>query len=231
MNEHNEKRAERLFDAIGGIDDRLIQDAMSPKKARDFIASRRRMRISITAVACLFCLVIGALIRLPDLGGKINTDSPDRGDEQSNTSVQTQPTPDKNPAPNAPHRSLEQVLNLSSTSAKVTYLSADKLELRDSRSKLIWQFEGDDGYNVVNIDSQSKLDTITAQLDSPAFRLNAESSEKLSVKLWIAYGDGRIVSPYLVHAPGNTGIGALFDYNAEVEPSAKLTEAILQIIE
>ncbi len=232
MNEHDQKRTERLFDAIGGIDDRLIQDAMSPKKARERIAAQKRMRISVAAVACLFCLVVGAVLRLPDLGGRVNSNSPSDGDEQStNAPSTTHEKPDhSSPSADVIPSSLENTLSISTDSSTVIRLSSDKLGLLDSTPKLIWRFDGDEHYNVVKIARTDDLGVITGELGRPSAELSAEDSERVGVKMWISYGDGRIVSPYLKQSPGNTGMGALFDYNAEVEPSAKLTESIYELI-
>ena len=223
MNEHNQKRAERLFDAIGGIDDELIQDAMSPIKARERIASRRRMRISAVAAACLFCLVVGAILKLPDLGRMTNSVSRDPSE------VQTQPSTEES-LQNVIPSSLESTLSLNTDSAKITRISQDELDLQDDTPKLIWQFDGEEDYSVAKIKQTDSLNVITRELDRPASDLSAVQAEKISVRMWISYGDGKIISPYLKHTPGNTGMGVLFDYSAEVEPSAKLTQTILELI-
>ena len=112
----------------------------------------------------------------------------------------------------------------------ITHLSKDKLELLDSTPKLIWQFDGEEYYSVAKIKHTDSLNVITRELDSPSSNLTAEESEQINVRVWISYGNGRIISPYLKHTPGNTGMGALFDYSAEVEPSAEFTEAVLELI-
>ena len=72
--------------------------------------------------------------------------------------------------------------------------------------------------------------TRRAQLDHPATQLSREDSESVEVKVWLSYGDGTVVSPYLKHTRGNTGYGTLFDYSAEVEPSEKLTSTIHKLL-
>ena len=129
-----------------------------------------------------------------------------------------------------PH-SLEYALSQGHSSQKVLRLSAEDIDLHDNSPKLIWQIDGEEHYNVAPISKTSTLDSITTQLDSPLADLSAEESEQISVKAWIAYGDGRVDSPYLKHTAGNTGYGVLFDYCAEVEPSSELTDTILDLIQ
>ncbi len=230
------KRTERLFDAIGAIDDRLIQDAMSPAKARAQVAHRKKMRISLTSAACI-CTIVGViLLRIPklDTDPSVGSPDPEKTGEYSTSAGQNE-TPSKGDLNasvselNPP--SLEQVLQYNASSQNITRLSADEIDLHDSTAKLIWQHDGDEHYNVAQITHPSSLKIITAELDRPCSDLSADCSDMISTKLWVCYGDGRVDSPYLKHTPGNTGYGVLFDYCAEVEPSSALTEAVLTIIQ
>ena len=45
-------------------------------------------------------------------------------------------------------------------------------------------------------------------------------------QVWIALGDGRIISPCLKESNGNVAFGTLFDYDPEVEPSADFVTAL-----
>ena len=58
-----------------------------------------------------------------------------------------------------------------------------------------------------------------------------EHSERPSYQVWIAFGDGVVISPYLKANPGNTGHGELFDYDPELELSEDLIRKIIQCIE
>ena len=236
MSERREKRAERLFDSIGTLDDRLVQDAMSPKKAREHIARRRRMQISTVAAACLCCIMVVALLKIPDLSKQPEIDDHDNERSEATSAnkapVETQQSSDGNSlAPEEVRYSLEHVLTQSQSSPNVLRLSADEIDLHDKSAKLIWKVDGDDHYNVAQINKVSSLKAITAQLDRPLADLSAEDAEQISIKTWIAYGDGRVDSPYLKHTPGNTGYGVLFDYCAEVEPNSELTNTILDLIQ
>ena len=230
MNEQNEKRAERLFDAIGGIDDMLIQNAMSPARAREHISQRRRTRFSLVAAACVCCIITVTLLSIPNLGTQPSTNAP--VDSDSIASVGSQQSPEGNGSmlEDVPH-SLEYALSQGHSSQRVLRLSGEEIDLHDNSPKLIWQIDGEEYYNVAPISKASTLDSITTQLDRPLADLSAEESEQISVKAWIAYGDGRVDSPYLKHTAGNTGYGVLFDYCAEVEPSSELTDTILDLIQ
>ena len=49
-------------------------------------------------------------------------------------------------------------------------------------------------------------------------------------RVWIVYGDGSVVSPYLQISNGNDGAGEMFDYNAEVIPNADFTFCLSDIL-
>ena len=52
----------------------------------------------------------------------------------------------------------------------------------------------------------------------------------VSVRVWIACGDGSVVSPYLTSSKGNTGYGSLFEYDPEIEPDEKFISYIETLI-
>ena len=59
---------------------------------------------------------------------------------------------------------------------------------------------------------------------------NAQSTEQPACKIWILYGDGRVVSPYLHPSIGNTGESELFDYNIEIIPDADFSSCLSEIL-
>ena len=220
MNEHQNKSTERLYDAIGGIDDKLIYDAQTPARAREYVYTRQRHRITVIAVACLFCIVAVVTLRLPDVIRE-NSKSP----SDTNADTHSNAIQDKLEG----HITLEAMLDGITVSSKVEQVKIEDIDLLDSTAKLIWQHDGEDAYNVTFISEKSDLNVITTQLDHPASQLSEDDSESVGVKVWISYGDGRVVSPYLKNTRGNTGYGVLFDYSAEVEPSEKLTSTIYKL--
>ena len=220
MNEQRSKSAERLYDAIGGIDDKLIHDAATPKKAREYAKARSRHRITQVAVACLFCLVVTVIVRLPVIHNDTKEPTDTTPDTHSNS------LHDKTES----YTTLESMLEGASSSHQIEQVKLEDIDLLDKTAKLIWLYEGEDEYNVTIISKKSALDTIKAQLDHPATQLSRENSESVEVKVWLSYGDGTVVSPYLKHTRGNTGYGTLFDYSAEVEPSEKLTSTIHKLL-
>ncbi len=215
---------QRLYDAIGCIDDKLIHDAQSPKKAREYIRVRRSKRIAGVAVACLFCILCTVLIKVPPIRHNTHNDP-------SHTNSNSHPSQDKAEENQSTTVTLEHALLDSAGSSEISIApNTEVLDLFDSRPKLIWQYDGDIKYHYTAIKSTAKLKAITTELDRPATVLSADSSETVSIKVWISYGDGRVDSPYLKHTQGNTGYGVLFDYSAEVEPSEKLTKTVLDLI-
>ena len=56
-------------------------------------------------------------------------------------------------------------------------------------------------------------------------------SEQPTYQIWLSFGDGVVVSPYLKNTAGNAGHGTVFDYDPELEMSDDLAEYIAYYIE
>ncbi len=210
-------RAERIYDAVGTIDDKLIADAQSPKRARDYIRVRRQRRLSSLAVACVFCIFLTAVFNLPDL---LRSEGPPKDAQNSSASSNTANG----------QNSLEQVLLYSAESVRVERIEAEHIDHFDGEAKIIWQTNEGTDYNVARITYKNELADITEALSQPSAQLSPDAADKVGVKVWISYGDGRVISPYLSPSAGNIGYAQLFEYTAEVEPSEKLTDIITDLI-
>ena len=124
MNEHNSKRTERLYDAIGEIDDKLIADALTPAKAREYAKARTRHRITQVAVACLFCLVGVVIVRLPVIRDGNNVPTDTAPDTHSNAIL------DKVES----HTTLESILEKASSAPQIKQVKLEDIDLLDNKS-------------------------------------------------------------------------------------------------
>jgi hypothetical protein len=58
-----------------------------------------------------------------------------------------------------------------------------------------------------------------------------EQSAQPKYQIWLSFGDGVVVSPYLKNTAGNAGHGEVFDYDPELELGDALAERIAAYIE
>lgn len=193
---------------------------MTPARARAEIRSKQKRRFSTMVAACMAIAVIAVAARLPVFlrSSHLGTDT------LAPTPQDTVSSSDVNQAPST----LESLL-LSVDTAKQE-ITDGTLPLHRDNAQLIWQYEGELEYNAYTIRSDAVLTRLIRELDTPSLELSAEDSDDITVKVWIAFPDGRVVSPYLKHTRGNTSLGALFDYSAEVEPSKKLTQTLYELL-
>ena len=54
--------------------------------------------------------------------------------------------------------------------------------------------------------------------------------QSFEYKVWISYGDGRVVSPYLKDTDGNVGNASLFDYSPEIVPSEDFVDSVNELL-
>ena len=99
-------------------------------------------------------------------------------------------------------------------------------DLFDGEPRLIWETADGQLYGVTL--SAAELD----HLDRESGRGDkiGDLSLEAEVKVWISYGNGLVISPYLEDTPGNVGYGELFDYLPEIIPSSAVTGRIQTII-
>lgn len=97
-----------------------------------------------------------------------------------------------------------------------------------SSAALIWQPVGEDGYYVYTLE-ESELKRLDGRLEKEQ-TLAARNADEPTVRLWISYGNGRIVTPYLPKTNGNIGICEPFEYSAEIIPSDDLVALVGSIL-
>lgn len=196
------KKAEYLFSEIGGIDDRIIVQAMKTK-GRKAVAVRRVVSLLVAAV-----LIVSMM-----LGGLVVAQRMKSEDNAVVDSI-----------------SLDSALSSAEESGRtVSYSSSEQIDLFDGMAKIVWS-EGED-YHVINIRTESEKRRLDSALRH-TYSLDNEFTEShsLEMSVWISYGDGRVISPYLKNSYGNVGYGELFDYEAEIIPSERLSELVNYLV-
>ena len=122
------------------------------------------------------------------------------------------------------HYSLQNALDKVENGDTVEH--REDIDLFDG-AKIIWQKEGGGEYRVLVVDKDdvSTLKSLTAPSETA---VDAEVRE--ISRLWISFGDGTVVTPYLKKSPGNVGYGELFDYEPEVYPEYLCSDMVIDLM-
>lgn len=218
------RAAEYLFDEIGGIDDSYIAAAQSAGKAR----TRMPFRAGLVAAAAVLVMTVTVVIPMG-----LHTKGDMSADEIHDAAVDTKPGYDGNyygPSADDDQNSmteqsafvLDSVLNVSGGSFDM----GEAPDLFDGTPRLIWK-TADGALCGVNL-STAELEHLDRESGRGEQIDDAEFEAEIQV--WISYGNGLVISPYLEDSPGNVGYGELFDYLPEIIPSSAVTGRIKTII-
>ena len=215
------RAAEYLFDEIGGIDDSYIAAAMSARPVR----ARRPSRIAVLAAAAV--LVMAMVVALPmsfvtDKDGADNVAELDELEKPISTDPSADDAEQKPDVIESPFE-LDSLLSNTPDSFNM----GGEPDLFDGTPRLLWQTV--DGVLCgVNL-SAAELEHLNREQGKG--KQVGDAAMEAEVMVWISYGNGLVVSPYLEDSPGNVGYGELFDYSPEIIPSAAVTGRIRTIIE
>ncbi len=183
---YKQNAAERLFAAIGDIDDDIVHESEIPLiKVQHGRFSIGRLAAIAAAVLLTFGFTFGIIGRF--------------------VGIFTESTP-----------AVEAVLTKAATEGEAQLLSEAEMDFFDGKTHIIWSMDDSDKYYRITLtesDGKSLNNKAATWSD-----LTADVAES-GFRLWIAYGDGKVVSPYLKSGNGNVGYGKLFDYSPEVQPS------------
>ena len=205
-----EKRicAEKLFDEIGLIDDRFITEAVTPYvRKRSFRALRA---IAIMAAAVTLTVIKGTIV----IGEGVKDEAP--MEEDVNNSMGSAAT-------------LSKKLEGMRENTASLKTERNDIKLFDGTPKIIWKYADEEDYRVRSI-TERDLNTLTSRLKADKGERIKESTVSELEGVWIATGDGKVISPYLEQTAGNVGYGEIFEYEPEYEPSAGFSEYLCDVI-
>ena len=208
------KNAELLFDAIGCIDDRLIQEAQVPPasaaqpKRTNFAAI-----IALAATLSLTVMILSTILIAKVVGGIKKDSVPD--DSGISSDVETS-------------ASLDHVL-INCAPDAVVVDDAEDIDFFDGNAKIIWQIDGESSYRMVTLTSKYDASALKKRLEQ-ADQSTPADTENTQCDIWITFGDGKVVSPHLKKSAGNIGYAELFDYSPEIVPDEHLTALINDLI-
>lgn len=208
MKRSREEKAYKLFCAIGDIDAHLAAQALEYKPQR-----RTKPKFAAMLAACL-CIAL-MFVAVNSIILKMSEDSNGSGDLAGNDGASSDTVP-----------TLDSILQ--SNSEHYEMLFADDIDLFSGKVQLIWQNNAEDGYRVMylNQNDAKKIKNLIVSNDGERLDGNASDPE---FRVWIAYGDGTVVSPHLNYSAGNIGYGEIFEYDPEKIPSQSFTDCVKSI--
>ena len=211
MNRKDRKaRAERLSDAIGGIDDRYLDEAMH--WAGSSLSVRRRPRAHLLLPAAAALVLVLAL---------------------AGTAVLTMQRKDDTPSNSAPGQSagshgqaaLDSLLLSCTGSNAFTPVGVSGPDFFDGTVRLVVE-NRQTGERFVSrplTDTEQRL--LRAEFAVSGTPVDAGEPEP-DCLVWVLLGDGTVVSPCLNPSAGNVGAAVLFDYSPERLPSDIFTDLL-----
>ena len=197
----------RLYEEIGYVDERFLQEAAA-YRARKKSPMWRTLLIAAAVLLSITLLLgtVAASVTIGVIGALI--DREEQPDQETLT----------------PMEQMEKTMAQSSLKP----LSADELAFFGTPT-LIWSEQGSDEYYSVTL-SKSQCEQLVYLMQSSRREYTAQS-EQPTYQIWLSFGDGVVVSPYLKNTAGNAGHGTVFDYDPELEMSDDLAEYIAYYIE
>ena len=204
----------RLYDEIGGVSERYLQEASAYRARRKSPA----WRIALIAAALV---LVGTLL--------LGTLAMSFGAILLGLGSQEQPQPPENHEQPAVYSIAKMESVLENKQSVLSPVKAENVPLFTGSAQLIWT-DGESGeYYRVTL-SEQELAGLLYLMQERQVDLD-EDSEMPSYKIWISVGDGMVITPYLKADPGNAGHGELFDYDPELELSGDLIKLIMYCVE
>lgn len=213
--------AEKLYAAIGQIDDRFVSEAIAYRAKRTKSVRVHPALGITTAVAALLVLTVaiglfaGRLLREAVIHIPSGNDTPVLWSAAEGYDANT---------------ALLTCLSESKTKT-IGYTEAPALD--DGKISIIWRDESDGTYYSVTLEalSASQERQLEALLKGTAATAVSRAGDPAPFSLWVSTGDGTAVSPYLSASSGNVSYGTPAEYAPEQLPSEALAEFLKELIE
>ncbi|MBQ8850110.1 MAG: hypothetical protein IJ011_07260 [Clostridia bacterium] len=225
-----EKRicAERLFDEIGQIDERFIAEAATPYARKKKKAMWQKLFIAAVSITLMLSILVGVFITSMIIGIGRDKDDGDGGDFAGIGNSELQDG--ANNITNGESATLSSRLEGLRYKTESLRISANDIKLFESTPKIIWKYSDEESYRVRNITEGEAAMLFSKLYEDRGRRIDGGTDESGLDGVWIATGDGLVISPCLEQSAGNTGYGEIFDYVPEYEPSEDFSEYLCDVI-
>lgn len=215
------KKTAYLFDEIGRIDDRLLQEAMRfDCRTANTVKWRKVLLIAAT-------LSLSLILMLQMVVGLSRRDwFPNWGKEEV--------PPADEPLDGAPTGNgdwaLDGVLNAGTRGNGVEVLaSAEEYGFFDGTARLVWQYRGEEQIYVSRSLTASEVEALLGAMTGTRTAVATEEEQPLW-RIWLVCDNGEVRTPYLENSQGNIGYGDFFDYHAEVIPAEEWISCVSEIL-
>ena len=205
------KKATYLFDEIGNIDDRLVQEAMLYRAGR---ASPRVLLVA-ACIAMSLLLVLGTFAVSMMSRKSEDSDAPQGGSPMQDHTQRVE--------------ALDEMLVSSRDSISYTTVELQsELDFYDGNAYVVWQYADSAAFCVSRALTATEAHALIRSAEDGT-DVGTDAPD-LQCRVWILLGDGTVISPYLKSSAGNVGIGTLFDYDPELIPSQSFTSRLSDIL-
>ncbi len=201
MKQEKRIKSEALLEAIGEIDDGMLEEALSYRK-------KPKVNVKLVAIAASFALMfalIGGNALIKRFSGMIG--------ENESGALPTSDTPNDAEAV----ITLDSVFEDLASAERYGYVDdPDTLPYLDGNVYIVWKHAGEERYYISDPLENKEFDTIKFALgegDDAGI-----ASPALNTYVWVLLGDGRVISPYLKASQGNISY-EIFDYEVEIVPN------------
>lgn len=210
MANNEQERAQRLFRALGEIDDRLISEAITAQKVPP---KRRRSRHTVLTAAASILLAVS----LGALGGKaLQKVRKKLAQSPSNSKVEA--TAD-----------LSELLLACTQSQAFTKQATLAVPADGLAYLLVGARDGDRLWISRPLDQQEKA-TVSAELYAASQQNDFASPISDPYLIWYTDGNGNVWSPCLTGNAGNVTFGCVYDYQSERAPSTAFCQLLSELI-
>ena len=220
--EQKHRLADYLFDEIGGIDDRFVAEAEAPYQKKQSAFGVRRFAILAVSLSLALTATLGIFIGSRLLGSK-GSDAEALPEDAG--AIQTQ-----NQASTTVTDGFFKRLEAIKPQLDGYTVAAEDMDLLSPLPKLILQYDGEEDYRV-HVLTEAEAETLLLELRrNSGTRHTPDADSVTPVRIWLAPGDGTVLSPCLEQGDGNVSYGTLFDYEPELEPSQAFTDTLCGIL-
>ncbi len=233
MKDNFKEKLDYLVDEMGGIDERYINEALSTVSKQRKISSAKLFVLSAAVICALVLSVfVGAAVSGVKFSPKNSSEKAPDSLEQSEqlTSDRLHVEPPVNSEAPSGDILRELVLSLDKNSFEtVKYAEGERDFLFDRQVRIIWTFNKEVYYaaTVTGEENIKKLEDYFENEES----IISTTGQAETFGMWVSFGDGRVLIPYLLYDSGGAVFGNLPDYIPEGYPDDDFANFIFSLID
>ena len=191
------KLAEKLYDAVGGIDDHLVQEAGAPFRKRRSRTVLKAVLLAAIIQTLVIALLVGAISAAMFITDERKGDAAkDSGSDDAET--------------------LPGVIS-------VTKASKENVDLTSGNCAVIIQYPDREECTVIAV-TERRMNSLLEMYEREERAASDNSYDE--VRIWLCDKNGFVISPHLKRSNGNVGYAELFDYSPEMSLSRELTQTL-----